>query len=48
MVHNQKASVVQVVLNSLITIVFFPAIILLASGDRHWLEGWIFSLWLLA
>jgi len=33
------------VLNSLITIVFFPAIILLASGDRHWLEGWIFSLW---
>ena len=32
-------------LNSLIMVVFFPAIVLLASGDWYWIEGWIFSLW---
>jgi protein-S-isoprenylcysteine O-methyltransferase Ste14 len=42
---NQKPSTVRIVLNSLITILFFPALILLTSGDWLWLEGWIFSLW---
>jgi protein-S-isoprenylcysteine O-methyltransferase Ste14 len=45
MVRNQKPSALRLVLNSLITILFFPAIVLLASGDWRWLEGWIFSLW---
>jgi len=48
MVHNQKPSAAKLVLNSLITILFFPAIVLLASGDWRWLEGWIFSLWFVA
>lgn len=42
---KQQPSAVKLALNSLITILFFPAIILLASGDWRWLEGWIFSLW---
>jgi protein-S-isoprenylcysteine O-methyltransferase Ste14 len=45
MVQNQKPSSVKLVLHSLITILFFPAIVLLASGDWHWLEGWVFSIW---
>lgn len=45
MVRNQKPSAVKLVLNSLITILFFPAIVLLASGDWHWFEGWVFSMW---
>jgi len=48
MVENQGPSAVKLVLNSLITILFFPAIVLLASGDWRWLEGWIFSLWFVA
>jgi protein-S-isoprenylcysteine O-methyltransferase Ste14 len=31
--------------SSLMTIVTFPAIILLAAGTWRWLEGWIFGLW---
>ena len=42
---NQKPGAGKLVLNSLITILFFPAIVLLASGDWRWFEGWIFSLW---
>jgi len=41
MVQNRKPSAAKLVLNSLI-ILFFPAIILLASSDRRWLEEWIF------
>ena len=44
-VRNQRPSAVQVVLSLLLTILFFPAIVLLAAGDWRWLEGWIFSLW---
>lgn len=33
------------ILSSLITAVIFPAVILFASGDWLWLEGWIFGLW---
>jgi len=36
------------VLNSIITILFFPGIVLLLSGDWRWLEGWIFGLWFAA
>jgi protein-S-isoprenylcysteine O-methyltransferase Ste14 len=45
MVQNQKPSAAKLVLHSLITILFFPSSVLLASGDSRWLEGWIFSVW---
>jgi protein-S-isoprenylcysteine O-methyltransferase Ste14 len=45
MIQNQKPSAGKIVLNSLATILFFPAIVLLVSGDWRWLEGWIFSVW---
>lgn len=48
MVQIKKPSAVKVVLSSLTTSLFFPAIVLLASGDWRWLEGWIFSLWFVA
>jgi len=48
MVQEQKPSAVRIVVSSLITMVFFPAIVFLASGDWFWLEGWIFSLWFVA
>jgi len=48
MVANQRPSAVKLVLNSLATILFFPAIVLLAAGDWRWIEGWIFSLWFVA
>jgi protein-S-isoprenylcysteine O-methyltransferase Ste14 len=34
------------ILSALVTLVGFPAVILLAAGDWRWLEGWIFGLWL--
>jgi protein-S-isoprenylcysteine O-methyltransferase Ste14 len=48
MVQNQRPSAIRLVLNSIITILFFPAIVLFASGDWRWLEGWIFALWFVA
>jgi len=36
------------VVNSLTAILFFPAIVLIASGDWRWVEGWIFSGWFVA
>src|SRR5215471_17213382 len=33
-------------LSALVTLVGFPAVILLTAGDWRWLEGWIFALWL--
>lgn len=34
------------ILSALVTLVSFPAVILLTAGDWRWLEGWIFGLWL--
>jgi hypothetical protein len=48
MVQNQRPSAIRLVLNSIIAILFFPAIVLFASGDWRWLEGWIFALWFVA
>jgi protein-S-isoprenylcysteine O-methyltransferase Ste14 len=28
------------------TLVFFPAVILFVAGDWHWLEGWLFGIWM--
>jgi protein-S-isoprenylcysteine O-methyltransferase Ste14 len=44
-VQNKRPSATRVVLNTLITAVVFPGIILFAAGDWSWLEGWIFGLW---
>ena len=33
------------IFSSIITILIFPALILILSGNWLWLEGWIFSLW---
>ena len=42
----KKLTAGQLIITSTITVLFFPAVILLLSGDWHWLEGWIFGLWL--
>ncbi len=44
--QNKKMGLGRFVFSAIITVVFFPAVILIAAGDWHWLEGWIFSLWL--
>jgi protein-S-isoprenylcysteine O-methyltransferase Ste14 len=43
---NKPMSLGRVIFAAMITILFFPAVILLLSDDWLWLEGWIFSLWL--
>lgn len=48
MAENQRLYAVKIVLSALATILIFPAIILFLSGYWHWLEGWIFSLWVSA
>ena len=42
---NNKMTVGRFIFSSLITILIFPAVILILSGDWLWLEDWIFSLW---
>ncbi len=42
---NNKMTVGRFIFGSIITILIFPAVILFASGNWLWLEGWIFSLW---
>src|SRR5262245_20181003 len=34
------------IVGALVTLVGFPAVILLLAGDWRWLQGWIFALWL--
>lgn len=48
MLQIQRPSPLKLALNSLVTVIFFPASVLLASGDWRWLEGWIFSVWFVA
>ncbi len=45
---GKKFTLGQIILSCIATTIFFPALILLLSGDFFWLEGWIFSLWLVA
>lgn len=44
---NKEKSVITIrqLLFALIYIIFFPALLLFLSGNWHWIEGWIFSLW---
>jgi protein-S-isoprenylcysteine O-methyltransferase Ste14 len=43
--ENKKMKVGRFIFGSLMTILIFPTVILFASGNWLWLEGWIFSLW---
>ncbi len=44
--ETKKMSPVSLILNIVISAVFFPTFILLLAGNWRWVEGWIFSLWL--
>ena len=43
--RKQKMTAGGFIFSALITILIFPAVILFASGNWLWPEGWIFSLW---
>ena len=43
--ENKRITLGAIIFNSLMTALFFPALILFAAGTWHWLEGWIFGLW---
>jgi len=43
--ENKKITPGQFIFSTLITILVFPAVILFASGNWLWLEGWVFGLW---
>ena len=43
--ENKKMKFGEFIFSSLSTVLIFPAVILLTSGNWLWLEGWIFSLW---
>lgn len=44
-IENKNTTLGRFVFISLMTSLFFPAVIMLASGNWRWLEGWVFSLW---
>jgi hypothetical protein len=44
--ETKKGSSGQLIISGVLTTLFFPAIIMLLSGNWRWLEGWIFSLWM--
>jgi len=45
-IQKKQATKTQFIFSSLITVLIFPALILFASGNWLWPEGWIFSLWI--
>ncbi len=44
----KKFSPVAVVVNVIVTVLFFPALMLLLGGNWRWVEGWIIGLWIAA
>ena len=42
---NSKSDFGKFILNSILSVLFFPSMILLLSGSLRWIEGWIFGLW---
>ncbi len=44
--ENKKMSPVALILNGVLTALFFPALTLLLAGNWRWVEGWIFGLWI--
>ena len=43
--ENKQITLGRFIVTALMTSLFFPAVIMLASGNWRWLEGWLFSLW---
>jgi protein-S-isoprenylcysteine O-methyltransferase Ste14 len=43
---TKKPSPFGMILGSLSVLLFFPAVVMLVSGNWHWVEGWLFSLWM--
>jgi len=43
--ESKKMSTISLVLNMIISALFFPTIILWSAGNWRWVEGWIFALW---
>jgi protein-S-isoprenylcysteine O-methyltransferase Ste14 len=44
--ESKKMSPVALVLNVIMTTLFFPALMLILGGNWRWVEGWIFGLWM--
>lgn len=44
--NKQNMSPFALILNAVMTTLFFPTLILLLAGNWRWVEGWIFSLWM--
>ncbi len=45
---RKKFTPAALILNIVMTTLFFPALILLLAGNWRWVEGWIFGLWMAA
>ena len=46
--ENKKPPLRTMIITSIMTVLFFPALTLLLAGNWLWLEGWIFALWMVA
>ena len=44
--ENKKMSPIALVLNGVLTALFFPVLTLLLAGNWRWVEGWVFGLWM--
>ena len=43
--ENKRATLVGFIFTMLMSALFFPAVIMISSGNWLWIEGWLFSLW---
>lgn len=43
--ESKKMSPAALLLNVVMTALFFPAVTLLLAGSWRWVEGWVFALW---
>ena len=43
--ETRKDSLGQMIVSTIVTVLFFPAITLGLGGNWRWVEGWIFALW---
>jgi protein-S-isoprenylcysteine O-methyltransferase Ste14 len=46
--ERKKFTPAALIVNVVMTTLFFPALILLLAGNWRWVEGWIFGLWMAA
>jgi protein-S-isoprenylcysteine O-methyltransferase Ste14 len=43
--ENRKYTLGQMIVSTIVTVLFFPVLILGLGGNWRWIEGWIFALW---